>query len=141
MMLQLKQAGIVPKKHVLDNKVSENMKTMIRDEYNMEMELVPPGCHRRYAAEVAIQNFKSHFSKRVDGSSLQFPYATLGSITATNRNNSQLAAPIECNAKSFGICPPEWALQLQQDAISPDGMRRPSPQKDRQERHMGLPFC
>ena len=34
---------------------------MIRDNYNMEMELVPPGCHLRNAAEVAIRNFKAHF--------------------------------------------------------------------------------
>ena len=54
LMLRLKLAGIVPKKHVLDNEVSEAMKDVIRNEYKMEMELVPPGCHRRNAAEVAI---------------------------------------------------------------------------------------
>ncbi len=27
----------------------------------MNMELVPPGCHRQNTAEVAICNFKSHF--------------------------------------------------------------------------------
>ena len=53
-MLRLKQAGIIPKKHVLDNEVSEAMKDVIRNEYQMEMELVPPGCHRRNAAKVAI---------------------------------------------------------------------------------------
>jgi hypothetical protein len=31
LLLRLKQAGIVPKKHVLDNEVSENMKNHIRD--------------------------------------------------------------------------------------------------------------
>ena len=62
LMMRLKQAGIVPKKHVLDNEVSEAMKEVIRTEYQMEMELVPPGCHRRNAAEVAIRNFKTHFS-------------------------------------------------------------------------------
>ena len=73
MMLQLKQAVIVPKKHVLDNEVSENTKTMICDEYNMEMELVPPGCHCRNAAEVAIQNFKSHFLSVLAGVANNFP--------------------------------------------------------------------
>ncbi len=42
---QLKRAGIVPKKHVLDNKVSENMKNHIRDS-KFDMELVPPRCHQ-----------------------------------------------------------------------------------------------
>ena len=52
---------MVLKKHVLDNKISESMKDMIRDEFKMQVELVPPGCHRQNAAEVAIRNFKSHF--------------------------------------------------------------------------------
>jgi hypothetical protein len=55
LLLRLMQAGIAPKKHILDNKVSENMKNHTR------MELVPPGCHRRSAAEVAIRNFKACF--------------------------------------------------------------------------------
>jgi hypothetical protein len=31
LLLRLKQASIVPKKHIFDNKVSENMKNHIRD--------------------------------------------------------------------------------------------------------------
>jgi hypothetical protein len=61
LLILLKRAGIVPKKHVLDNEVSENMKNHIRDMCKLDMELVPPGCHRRNAAEVAIQNSKAHF--------------------------------------------------------------------------------
>ena len=30
------------------------MKDLIQDTYKMSLELVPPGCHRRNAAEVAI---------------------------------------------------------------------------------------
>ena len=40
------RAGVMPKKHVLDNKISESTKDMIQDEYKMQAELVPPGCHR-----------------------------------------------------------------------------------------------
>jgi hypothetical protein len=61
LLLRLKWAGIVPKKHVLDNEVSENMKNHIHDTCKLDMELVPPGCHRCNAAEVAIRNFKAHF--------------------------------------------------------------------------------
>ncbi|KAL7439594.1 hypothetical protein ACHAXM_007602 [Skeletonema potamos] len=57
---RLKRAGIVPKKHILDNEISESMKALIRDKYNMTFELVPPGTHRRNAAEVAIRNVKTH---------------------------------------------------------------------------------
>ena len=47
LMTRLQQAGIVPEKHILDNKVSEAIKTIIKDKYKMTMELTPPGCHRR----------------------------------------------------------------------------------------------
>jgi hypothetical protein len=45
LLLCLQQAGIVPKKHVMDNKVSENMKNHIKDNCRLTVELVPPGCH------------------------------------------------------------------------------------------------
>ena len=50
LMTRLSGSGIVPIKHILDNEVSEAMKDVIRDEYKMQMELAPPGCHRRNAA-------------------------------------------------------------------------------------------
>ena len=73
MMLRLKRAGIVPRKHILDNEVSEAMKDIIRDEYTMEMELVPPGCHQRNAAKVAIRNFKAYFLSVLAGTATDFP--------------------------------------------------------------------
>ena len=72
-MLQLKRAGIVTQKHILDNEVYIAMKTIIRDEYKMETELVPTGCHRRNAADVAIRNFKAHFLSVLKGTAEGFP--------------------------------------------------------------------
>ncbi len=72
-MTLLQHARIVPQKHILDNEVSEAMKTIIKDEYKMAMELVPPGCHRRNAAEVAIRNFKAHFLSVLAGAAEDFP--------------------------------------------------------------------
>ena len=37
-------AGIVPRKHILDNEVSNAMKALITDTYKMSYKLVPPGC-------------------------------------------------------------------------------------------------
>jgi hypothetical protein len=45
LLLRLRQAGIIPKKHVMDNKVSENMKNHIKDNCRLTIELVPPGCY------------------------------------------------------------------------------------------------
>jgi hypothetical protein len=70
---QLKQAGIVPKKHILNNKVSENMKNHIRDTHRLNVELVPPGCHPRNVVEVAIRNFKAHLLSILAGVSKDFP--------------------------------------------------------------------
>jgi hypothetical protein len=72
LLLQLKQAGIVPKKHVLDNEVSENMKNHIHDTCKLDIELVPPGCHRCNAAKVAIRNFKAHFLSILAGEPTTF---------------------------------------------------------------------
>ncbi len=73
LLLQLKRAGIVSKKHVLDNKVSDNVKIHIRDMCKFDIELVPPGCHQRNAAEVAIRNFKAHFLCILAGVADNFP--------------------------------------------------------------------
>eukprot|EP00804_Cyclotella_cryptica_P017378 CCRYP_020245-RA/>CCRYP_020245-RA protein AED:0.38 eAED:0.38 QI:0/-1/0/1/-1/1/1/0/351 len=73
LMLHLRRAGIIPHKHVLDNEISTAMKDLIQDTYKMSLELVPPGCHRRNAAEVAIRNFKSHFLSVLAGVADDFP--------------------------------------------------------------------
>ena len=54
LMKRLKRAGVVPKKHVLDNKKTESTKNMIQDEYKIQVELVPPGCHRKNAVKMDI---------------------------------------------------------------------------------------
>jgi hypothetical protein len=49
------------------------MKNHTRDECKLTLELVPPGCHRHNAAEVAIRNFKSHFLSALAGVADNFP--------------------------------------------------------------------
>ena len=72
MMLRLRRAGIIPRKHILDNEVSEAMKTIIQDEYKIQLELVPPVTHRINAAEVSILNFKAHFLSILAGTAPDF---------------------------------------------------------------------
>jgi hypothetical protein len=73
LLLQLKRAGIIPKRHVLDNEVSDNMKNHICDTCKLDMELVPPGCHRCNAVKVAICNFKAHFMSVLGRVANNFP--------------------------------------------------------------------
>ena len=42
-------------------------------EEECELELVPPGCHRRKLAEVAIKTFKAHFIAILAGLPASFP--------------------------------------------------------------------
>ena len=53
--------------------MSEALKTIKQDKYKIKLELVPPGTHRRNAAEVAIRNFKAHFLSVLAGTSHDFP--------------------------------------------------------------------
>ena len=55
----------------MDNEVSELMRKTIEEE--CELELVPPGCHRRNVAEVAIKTFKAHFKAILAGLPANFP--------------------------------------------------------------------
>ena len=77
LMKRLQHTGIEAKKHVLDNEISEAMKSVIRDEYKTKYELVSLGCHWHNVAEVAIQNFKAHYLSILAGVAntqfLQFP--------------------------------------------------------------------
>ncbi|KAL7476379.1 hypothetical protein ACHAW6_002249 [Cyclotella cf. meneghiniana] len=49
------------------------MKELIQFTYKTTLKLVPPGCHCRNAAKVAIRNFKSHFLSILTGVVDDFP--------------------------------------------------------------------
>ncbi|KAL7475772.1 hypothetical protein ACHAW6_001675 [Cyclotella cf. meneghiniana] len=73
LITRLHRAGIVPRKHILDNEVSTATKALITNTYKMPYELVPPGCHHRNATEVAIRDFKVHFLSILPGFAPDFP--------------------------------------------------------------------
>ena len=56
---RVRRAGLKPKKHVLDNECSAELKEAISSN-EMTYELVPKGQHRRNIAEKAIQTWKAH---------------------------------------------------------------------------------
>ena len=72
MILRLRRSGIIPKKHILDNEVLEALKTIIQDEYKMQMELVPPSTQHSNISEVAIRNFKARFLSVLAGTAQYF---------------------------------------------------------------------
>ena len=54
MIDRLKTGGICPKKHILDNEISEKYKKAI-EKNGMQWELVPVGMHQRKVAENKIK--------------------------------------------------------------------------------------
>ena len=63
--------GLKPKLAMLDNKVSEQIKTMLHEE-DIDFELTPAGLHRQNMAEHAIQTFKNHFIARLCSTNAAF---------------------------------------------------------------------
>jgi hypothetical protein len=59
----LRNAGVTPKMHILDNKCLEEFKAQI----------VPPHDHQRNIAKKAIQTFKGHFISILCGTDKDFP--------------------------------------------------------------------
>jgi hypothetical protein len=62
-----------PKLQTLDNEASAALKIFFPTANEMEYQLVPPHCHRRNAAERAIQNFKEHFMEGLSSVDSAFP--------------------------------------------------------------------
>ncbi len=86
------------------------MKNHIFNTCKMNMELVPPGCHRRNPAEVAIRNFKSHFLSVLAGVVDDFPKNLCDRLLPANRDHTQSHLAIECNANSFSIHTPQRTI-------------------------------
>ena len=72
LMGRMKEKGILPTMHVLDNECSAEFKDAIA-ENKMKYQLVPPNDHRRNVAEKAIQTFKDHFVSVLCGTDDNFP--------------------------------------------------------------------
>ena len=140
MILRLIRAEITPKKHILNNAVSEALKKIIQDEYKMKIELVPPGTHRRNASEVSIRNFKAHFLSVLAGTAQEF----LPSLW----NRLLLQAEITINLLRQSNETPNVSaynhlsgpFDLKKMPLAPVGMSVQVHKKNRQTRYMGIPY-
>ena len=70
----LRRAGLKPKLHRLDNECSAILKEFMQTE-EIDCQLVPPGIHRRNAAERAIRTFKNHLIAGLSSTHPDFPIA------------------------------------------------------------------
>ena len=60
-MQRLKYSNILVDLQILDNEASSKYKCIIKAEWVVGYQLVPPHIHRRNPAERAIRTFKAHF--------------------------------------------------------------------------------
>jgi hypothetical protein len=72
LVTRLRNAGITPKMHILNNECLEEFKVQIWMN-NMTFQLVPPHDHRRNIAKKAIQNIKAHFISILCGTDKDSP--------------------------------------------------------------------
>jgi len=100
------------------------MKNHIRDTCKINMELVPPGCHRRNAAEVAIRNFKAHFLSILAGVADGFPPSLWDRLLPQTEITINLIRQSNTtpHTKCVRIRSPQRTFRLQQNAASPNGM-------------------
>ena len=140
LLLRLKRAGIVPKKHVLDNEVSENMKNHIRDTCKINMELVPPGCHRRNAAEVAIRNFKAHFLSVLAGVADDFPQSLWDRLLPQTEITINLIRQSNATPNVSAYAHLSGPFDYNKMPLAPMGCNAQVHEKTDKARHMGLSF-
>jgi hypothetical protein len=99
---ELTVKGFKPKLQTLGNETSATLKIFFTA-YDVDYQLVPPHCHRRNAAEIAIRNFKEHFVAGLSSVDPAFPLhlwdillpqaeITLN-LLRTSRLHPQLSAP------------------------------------------------
>lgn len=69
---RLVRGGLRPKLQRLDNEASNDLKEYMTDE-GIDFQLVPPGVHRRNAAERAIRTFANHFIAGLCSTDENFP--------------------------------------------------------------------
>ena len=99
LLKKLRLAGMTPKQHVLDNKMSNKFKDTVRMN-EMEYKLVPKGQHCRNIAEKVIQTWKAHAISVFSDMDSKCPLFPLGLDAGENEHASQYALAIKYRAKS-----------------------------------------
>ena len=112
---------------------------IIQDEYKMHLELVPPGTHRRNAAEVAIRNFKAHFLGVIAGTSQDFPPSFWDIIPPQAEITINLLRQSNVTPNVFAYSHLRGPFDYNKIPLAPMGLSV-QVHKKRQKMHMGIPY-
>ena len=106
----------------------------------MQIELVPPGTHRRNASEVVIQNLKANFLSVLAGTAQSFPPSLWdrllpqAKITINLLRQSNEIPNVSAYAYLSG------PIDYNKMTLAPMGISVQVNKKNRQKRHMGIPY-
>ncbi|KAL7502431.1 hypothetical protein ACHAXN_000395 [Cyclotella atomus] len=110
---RLQNANINPRKHVLDNEISVNMKEHIKDEYKFEIEC---SLSRHLTLQSTLPQHAGWNSRII----LQ---VTLGSVVASNRSDIEPTTTIQHNSNSICSCPLGRTIDYNKMLLAPMGCK------------------
>jgi hypothetical protein len=129
------QAGLKPRLQRLDNECSDALKQFMRDE-DIDFQLVPPGIHRRNAAERAICTFKNHFIAGLCSVDKDFPLHLWDRLVPQALITLNLLCGSRINPKQSAYSQVFGNFNYNKTPMAPPGTRR----KTTPTYHMG-PSC
>jgi hypothetical protein len=115
-------AGLRPQLQRLDNECSAILKQFMRDE-QVDFQLVPPGNHRRNAAERAIRTFKNHFIAGLCSLDPQFPLHLWDRLVPQAELSLNLLRGSRLNPKLSAWAQINGTFDFNRTPIAPPGIR------------------
>ena len=119
---ELVKAGCRPKLHRLDNECSNILKEYMQDE-DIDYQLVPPGIHRRNAAERAIRTFKNHFIAGLCTADPDFPLYLWDRLIPQAKITINLLRASRINPKLSGYSQLYGFFDFNRTPLAPPGTR------------------
>ncbi|KAI2506705.1 Reverse transcriptase (RNA-dependent DNA polymerase) [Fragilaria crotonensis] len=119
---RLVAAGLRPRLHRLDNECSVALKQFLVAE-DIDFQLVPPGMHRRNAAERAIRTFKNHFIAGLCSVDKNFPLHLWDKLLPQAELTLNLLRGSRINPKLSAHAQLHGAVDFNRTPIAPPGIR------------------
>ena len=118
----LVKAGLRPKLQKLDNEASEILKQFMHEE-EVKFQLVPPGMHRRNAAERAIRTFQNHFIAGLCTTHKDFPLSAWDKLIPQAKITLNLLRGSRMNPKLSAYEQVFGAFDFNRTPITPPGIK------------------
>ena len=119
---RLVAAGLRPQLQRLDNECSDALKDFLTAE-TVDYQLVPPGMHRRNAAERAIRTFKNHFIAGLCSVDKNFPLHLWDKLVPQAESTLNLLRGSRINPKLSAYAQLQGTFDFNRTPLAPPGIR------------------